>query len=173
MLDHLMCQNDSELNFDVETAIKATRQAGYYEHALYLAKRHQEHESYLKILLEDLKNFTEALDYISTLDFFEVRYCLSTTSESLIQAEKNLKKYGKNLITNLPEPTTNLLKRLCSNYQPTLSTSPNVPKPKDEDNKSDRSLLFVRALAVNLTSQDSVVPAPAKVKVSRSRRIMY
>lgn len=36
----------------VETAIKVCRQAGYHEHALYLAKRHHEHAWYLKILLD-------------------------------------------------------------------------------------------------------------------------
>ena len=66
-------KTDSELNFEVETAIKACRQAGYYEHALYLAKRHNEHDWYLKILLEDVKGFNDGLEYISTLDFFEAR----------------------------------------------------------------------------------------------------
>lgn len=70
--DELFCQTDSEFNFDYDTAIKACRQASYFEHALYLAKKHNQHESFLKILLEDLKNFNDALDYIATLDFFEV-----------------------------------------------------------------------------------------------------
>eukprot|EP01114_Cavostelium_apophysatum_P016791 TRINITY_DN4846_c1_g1_i1.p1 TRINITY_DN4846_c1_g1~~TRINITY_DN4846_c1_g1_i1.p1 ORF type:complete len:953 (+),score=293.87 TRINITY_DN4846_c1_g1_i1:58-2916(+) len=98
-------KTDSDVVFETETAIKACRQAGYYEHALYLAKKNEEHDWYLKILLEDVKRFNEALDYIATLDFFE--------------AEKNLKKYGKALVTNIPEPTTNLLMKLCSDYQPT------------------------------------------------------
>jgi len=93
---------DSEVTFEVETAIKACRQAGYFEHAIYLAKKYKEHDWYLKILLEDTKEFLQALNYISTLEFSE--------------AEKNLKKYGKVLITNLPEQTTALLMRLCSNY---------------------------------------------------------
>jgi len=79
----------SERKFDVETAIKVSlnsvksfrlltsrtkvsRQAGYFEHALYLAKHNNHHEWYLKILLEDVKDYNQALDYISTLDFFEV-----------------------------------------------------------------------------------------------------
>ena len=95
-------KTESEMNFDVETAIKACRQAGYYQHALYLAEKHSQHLSYLKILLEDLRGYNDALDYISTLDFYE--------------AEQNLKKYGKILVTNLPEQTTEILKRLCTNY---------------------------------------------------------
>lgn len=95
-------KTDSELNFEVETAIKACRQAGYYDHALYLAKRHQEHDWYLKILLEDQEKHTEALNYIGTLDFFE--------------AENNLKKYGKVLVTHIADQTTSLLIRLCTDY---------------------------------------------------------
>lgn len=102
----------SERKFDVETAIKVSRQAGYFEHALYLAKHNNRHEWYLKILLEDVKDYNQALDYISTLDFFE--------------AEKILKKYGKVLVSNLPDQTTHLLMRLCSNFS-TQTTSNGQP----------------------------------------------
>eukprot|EP01119_Soliformovum_irregulare_P007415 TRINITY_DN1982_c0_g1_i1.p1 TRINITY_DN1982_c0_g1~~TRINITY_DN1982_c0_g1_i1.p1 ORF type:complete len:907 (-),score=260.18 TRINITY_DN1982_c0_g1_i1:49-2769(-) len=116
-------KTDAELNFEIETAIKACRSAGYFDHALYLAKRHHEHDSYLKILLEDLKGYHEALDYIATLDFFE--------------AEKNLKKYGKILVTALPEQTTALLMRLCTDYVPvtnsnTIKQAPKVKAKADE-----------------------------------------
>eukprot|EP01133_Synstelium_polycarpum_P001183 gene1183-1361_t len=97
-------KTDSEMNFDVETAIKVCRQATYYSHALDLSLKHKQHDWYLKILLEDLKRDQDALDYIQTLPFEE--------------ADKNLKKYGKNLVSNLPEPTTKLLMKLCTDYQP-------------------------------------------------------
>lgn len=48
-------KSESEVHFDVETAIKVLRQAGYYSHALYLAENHAHHEWYLKIQLEDIK----------------------------------------------------------------------------------------------------------------------
>ncbi|PRP76946.1 hypothetical protein PROFUN_06224 [Planoprotostelium fungivorum] len=96
--------SDAELNFEIETAIKACRQAGYYKHAIYLAKRHEQHEWYLKILLEDGKGYDEALSYISTLDFYE--------------AENNMKKYGKTLIHARPEQTTQFLVSLCTNWVP-------------------------------------------------------
>jgi len=95
-------KTDKNLNFDVETAIKVCRQASYHEHALYLAKKFQQHEWYLKIQLEDINSYTDALDYIGSLDFFE--------------AEKNMKLYGKVLVNNLPEPTTKLLVNLCTGY---------------------------------------------------------
>lgn len=47
--------SESEVHFDVETAIKVLRQAGCYSHAVYLAEKHAHHEWYLKIQLEDIK----------------------------------------------------------------------------------------------------------------------
>ena len=37
------------------------------------------------------------------------------------QAEENLKKYGKMFMAERPEETTELLKRLCTDYKPTDS----------------------------------------------------
>jgi hypothetical protein len=88
-----------ELTYEPETAIKLCRQAGYFDHALYLAKKHNEHEWYLKILLEDARRFHEALEYIATLEFS--------------QGAQILKKYGKTLVTELPDETTALLTKLC------------------------------------------------------------
>ena len=39
--------------FDVVTAINVCRQAGYFEHALYLAQKHGQHDLYIKVQLED------------------------------------------------------------------------------------------------------------------------
>lgn len=97
--------SNAELNFDVETAIKVCRQAGYHEHALELAKKHNEHKWYLKILLEDMKNYAAGIKYIRTLGFFEAELCL--------------KQYGKALISEIPQETTQLLKELCTKYEPT------------------------------------------------------
>ncbi len=65
---------DREIDFDVETAIKVCRQAGYYTHALFLAEKHKQHDWYLRVQLEDIKNYGKALDYIGKLDFNEVRW---------------------------------------------------------------------------------------------------
>lgn len=64
---------DREVDFDVETAIKVCRQAGYYEHALFLAEKHNIHEWYLKIQLEDIKDYKKAVEYIGKLKFEEVK----------------------------------------------------------------------------------------------------
>lgn len=43
MLDEFI-MTDKHLNFDLETAITVCRQAGYYEHALFLAKKFAQHD---------------------------------------------------------------------------------------------------------------------------------
>ncbi|KAK3753540.1 hypothetical protein QZH41_018510 [Actinostola sp. cb2023] len=91
---------EKELNFDIETAIKVCRQAGYFKHAVYLANKFDQHDWYLKIQLEDLKDYHKALEYIATLDF--------------VEAESNMKNYGKILVNNVPDEATMLLKRLCT-----------------------------------------------------------
>ena len=57
-----------DLPFDLETAIRVCRQAGFYEHATYLARRYRQDEAYLMIMLEDVKNYQAALDYLSLLE---------------------------------------------------------------------------------------------------------
>ncbi|XP_046759735.1 vacuolar protein sorting-associated protein 11 homolog isoform X3 [Gallus gallus] len=104
-LEEFIKASESEVRFDVETAIKVLRQAGYYSHAVYLAEKHDHHEWYLKIQLEDIKNYQEALHYIGKLPFD--------------QAESNMKRYGKILMHHVPKETTELLKNLCTDYQPT------------------------------------------------------
>ncbi|EDV22408.1 uncharacterized protein TRIADDRAFT_28801, partial [Trichoplax adhaerens] len=91
---------DKELNFDVETAIKVCRQAGYYKHATYLARRCKMHDWYLKIQLEDTKDYDNALGYIKRLPSDE--------------AQSKLKKYGKMLITFKPKEITDFLKTFCT-----------------------------------------------------------
>ncbi|XP_062869801.1 vacuolar protein sorting-associated protein 11 homolog [Trichomycterus rosablanca] len=103
-LEEFIKSSESEVHFDVEIAIKVLRQAGYHSNAVFLAEKHSHHEWYLKIQLEDLKNYQEALRYIGRLPFE--------------QAETNMKHYGKTLMHHVPESTTVLLKRLCTDYQP-------------------------------------------------------
>ena len=88
------------VDFDVDIAIKVCRQAGYNKHALDLAKKHGRHEWYLCMQIEDVKNYSDAIRYIGTLDFDD--------------AELNMKKYGHALMQKLPDETTELLKILCT-----------------------------------------------------------
>jgi hypothetical protein len=67
--------------FDVETTIRVCRAAGYLEHAMFVAIKTGRHELHLKILLEDLARYEEALQYISSLE--------------ANQAGLTVKEYGK------------------------------------------------------------------------------
>ncbi|XP_077448668.1 vacuolar protein sorting-associated protein 11 homolog isoform X1 [Stigmatopora argus] len=108
-LEEFIKSSESEVHFDVEIAIKVLRQAGYHRHAVFLAEKHMHHDWYLKIQLEDLKNYEEGLRYIGRLPFE--------------QAESNMKRYGKTLMHHIPEGTTLLLKGLCTNYHPSGDTA--------------------------------------------------
>ncbi len=79
---HLDAQ--AELPFDLETAIRVCRQAGYFEHASYLAKKHERHEDYLRIQIEDAGNYKEALHYLRALGsevvgFYRISVFISLT----------------------------------------------------------------------------------------------
>ncbi|KAG0007124.1 hypothetical protein BGZ65_006007 [Modicella reniformis] len=101
-------KTDSDLNFDLETAIQVCRQAQYYEHAVYLAERFDEHDLYLTVQIDDMKECDRALAYMRHLGSME--------------ADKNLQKYGKILLAHLPEQTTELLVDLCSGALITTTT---------------------------------------------------
>ncbi|PSC75564.1 vacuolar -sorting-associated 11-like protein [Micractinium conductrix] len=87
------------LNFDVDTAIKVCRSAGYFEHALYVALAAGESRAYLDILLEDCQRYLEGLEFIRGLP--------------RQQAATVLPKYGKALLAAAPVETTALLMDLC------------------------------------------------------------
>lgn len=93
-------EDGGEHKFDVETVIRVCRAANYHEHAMYAAKRAGRHELYLKILLEDLGRYDEALQYIATLE--------------PSQAGVTVKEYGKILIEHKPRETIQILLKLCT-----------------------------------------------------------
>ena len=97
-------RSDVGWQFDVVTAITVCRQAAYYEHALFLAQRHLQHDLYIRIQLEDVSNPAEALSYIRALPWQE--------------ADAFISRYGKRLVTELPEETTQVLMQLCTRWVP-------------------------------------------------------
>ncbi|CAM8909252.1 unnamed protein product [Rhodiola kirilowii] len=101
-IGHLEPSEDGvgEHKFDIETAIRVCRAANYHEHAMYVAKKAGRHEWYLKILLEDLGSYDEALQYISSLE----------PSQSGV----TVKEYGKILVEHKPTETIEILIRLCT-----------------------------------------------------------
>ncbi|KAL8477946.1 hypothetical protein ACS0TY_030013 [Phlomoides rotata] len=113
-----------EHKFDVETAIRVCRAANYHEHAMYVAKKAGRHEWYLKILLEDLDRYDEALEYINSLE--------------PSQAGVTVEEYGKILIEHKPKETIQILMRLCTEEgEPAKRGSSNItflsmlPSPVD------------------------------------------
>lgn len=57
-------KSPGDLKFDLDTAIAMCRQGGYYEQAAYLAKQHGEINLVVDILIEDSKDYGEALNFI-------------------------------------------------------------------------------------------------------------
>uniref|UniRef100_A0A803YDJ9 VPS11 core subunit of CORVET and HOPS complexes n=1 Tax=Meleagris gallopavo TaxID=9103 RepID=A0A803YDJ9_MELGA len=78
-----------------------------------------------------LQNYQEALHYIGKLPFD--------------QAESNMKRYGKILMHHVPKETTELLKNLCTDYQP----SGNSEGPGILEGKKANSEEFIPVFANN------------------------
>lgn len=93
----------SDAQFDAEIAIKVCRNSQLFKEALFLAEKHELTDYYLKIQLENLENFDDAIRYIEKLSFDK--------------AEKYMEKYGKVLMDRKPQRTTSLLSKLCTNFE--------------------------------------------------------
>ena len=94
-LDSLNRFIDSSDAFDIDNAIIVCRNSGFHQQALGIASKFEQHHWYIKIQIEDLELFDEAISYLSdlSLDLF-----LST-----------LKNYGIVLVTKKPQRMTKLL----------------------------------------------------------------
>ena len=125
-----------ELPFDLETAIRVCRQAGYFEHAAYLARRYQEHDEYIRIQIEDIHDFENAMQHIRGL--------------SADEAERNLLRYGKAMLDEIPQKTTDLLIELCSGaFQPTpMAVGAGVDASKSGQNGKSAAAAYLTYLQV-------------------------
>lgn len=147
--EFLSNDTNPDIMFDLDVAIKVCRSASA-EHALSLAKRNQKHDLAISILTEDQHAFLEALSYISNLKFGD--------------AEESLRKYGFILMDKCPVETTELLKKLCTNYRDSnvrsdmdlLDASAHIDRANCEDfihlfvNAPDRLIDFLEHLVMNL-----------------------
>ncbi|KAG1721987.1 uncharacterized protein EDB91DRAFT_1175471 [Suillus paluster] len=141
-------ESKGDLPFDLDTAIRVCRQAGYFEHASYLAKRYGRHEEYLRVMIEDAGKYGEALTYLRHL--------------GADAAESNLARYGRAMLDNLPEETTQLLIDLCTVSGP-LAVS------EVEDTTSQQSSTPANAPSYLSYLALSRVPAPEdKVEESKA-----
>lgn len=147
-----------EHKFDVETAIKVCRTAGYHEHAMFVAKRAERHEWYLKILLEDLGMYDEALQYISSLE--------------INQAGVTVKEYGKVLVEHRPVQTIDILMKLCTDTRESATNDLSMlPSPMDFINifvHSPQSLMMFLEKYVG-----RVKDSPAQLEIHNSLLELY
>ncbi|XP_033330810.1 vacuolar protein sorting 11 [Megalopta genalis] len=158
-LKEFIMTKDREVDFDVEVAIKVCRQASP-EDALLLARKHGQHEWYLRIQIEDKHEYKKALEYMETLEFEE--------------AESNMKKYGNVLMENVPNESTQFLKSLCTNYRPSNkplvdqealdgTVEQDIDKANPEDfihlflNNSERLVEFLEHLVKTNTKWSTLV----------------
>ncbi|EPQ57796.1 hypothetical protein GLOTRDRAFT_114433 [Gloeophyllum trabeum ATCC 11539] len=135
-----------ELPFDLDTAIRVCRQAGYFEHASYLAKKYERHEDYLRIQIEDAGNYKDALSYLRRLG-----------NEA---AEANLARYGRAMLESLPDETTQLLIDLCTSTGPlTAEPDEQPPSARQASPSSGPGSSYLSYLALNRTSPAAPTPS--------------
>ena len=96
--------SEDQTAFEVETAIKVCRQANNHKYALKLAEKYKQHDWYLRIQLEDENQHLETVKYICKLSFKD--------------ALRATKLYGKALMQVVPDDTTALISRLCTDWVP-------------------------------------------------------
>ncbi|KAF8065348.1 hypothetical protein FPV67DRAFT_1608557 [Lyophyllum atratum] len=144
---------DDLLPFDLETAIRVCRQAGYFDHAGYLARKYGRHEDYLRIQIEDAGDFAGALGYLRRL--------------GPDAAESNLARYGRAMLSSLPGETTKLLIDLCTSSGPlTDDPAPVTAAAGASKNGVVPSYLSYLALsrspvAPTITSDSPTPPSPS------------
>jgi len=88
--------------FDVTVAIAVCRQAGYESHALYLANKFHKHRDFINITLEKPGRSHEAINYIKQLKWKD--------------AENLMREFGKKLLTESPELTTEIIIKLSTGW---------------------------------------------------------
>lgn len=135
------------LSFDVPTAINVCRQANYYDHALYLARKHRQHALYLAIQVEDTANLLDALAYIGALP-------------QQREAERFVKLYGSKLVNAYPRETTALLTNLCTGWVATPMPNTSAidggkPIPADALSPASSAASSASASAASPSSQRS------------------
>ncbi len=137
--------NSLSATFDLETALRVLKGAGYCDHASTLAARHKAHDWYLRIQLEKPDpDYSTSLAYIGSLD--------------APQAEMYLRRYGKALVANLPEYTTGMLMALCTGkYQPS-------PVVIEEEEKEEGGV----GVGEDIKSSSSPTKVKSKVEESKS-----
>ncbi|KAI6129765.1 hypothetical protein EDD16DRAFT_1543932 [Pisolithus croceorrhizus] len=132
--------------FELDTAIRVCRQAGFFTHAAYLARRWGRHDDYLRVLVEDVGESSVELALGGTRrgtgvksekgDERKMEISGYSAAVSYLRelggdcAESALTHYGRALLDHLPEETTQLLIDLCTiaGHLPESSPPEHLPK---------------------------------------------
>jgi tetratricopeptide (TPR) repeat protein len=88
-LDHLNEFIDISDSFDAETALIVCRNSGYHQQALRIASKFDQHDWFVKILVEDLHQYDEAISYLQHIPETTLKFVVS--------------QYGYVLVTERPE----------------------------------------------------------------------
>ena len=91
-----------KVEFNVDAAIQTLRAAGFYDNALYLAKRHERHAQFCEIQVEDIDNAKAAMTYLETL------------SDHPDIVASIMKRHCLRMLPVMPQRVTTLLQTLCS-----------------------------------------------------------
>ncbi|KAJ9087067.1 Vacuolar protein sorting-associated protein 11 [Entomophthora muscae] len=129
---------EKELQFDLETAIRVLRQAGFYELALFLARRYRNHDWYMQIQVENRKAIADALSYLQALPVADISHYMN--------------RYGRAFVRDCPEQTIQLLLDTC-----TARTKPQC-SPLDFSNvfvdRQDSLVTFLEQFCAHKLSKD-------------------
>jgi vacuolar protein sorting-associated protein 11 len=99
-LSHFLSESSLESDlFDIETAIKVCKDLQHYDEAMKLAEQKNKHELYLKILIENKKDYARSLEYIRT-------------KVPLEEKEKYVIEFGQEFMKFVPDKTIELIKLL-------------------------------------------------------------
>ncbi|KPV76750.1 uncharacterized protein RHOBADRAFT_48072 [Rhodotorula graminis WP1] len=105
--------SSDEPPFDLDTAIRVLRQAGYFAHATWLAQRYRAHGAYLRIAIEDSGDCAGALRYVRELARDEGGSGGEGASAARDEARESLARWGGVLLQREPELTTEVLVEVC------------------------------------------------------------
>ena len=141
---------NSDNNFDFETAITMCRQGGYYDQAVYLAKKHGEHDLVADILIEDSKEYDNALDYVwrlgpdmaypNLMKYARVllEHCPTNTTQVFIDYYTGVYRPKKDLPTSAPSAIQGGMASAIPSFSSFIPlayrASPNVASPATTDN---------------------------------------
>lgn len=81
-------RDDDQPPFDLDTVIRVCRQASYFDYAAYLAKRYNRQDDYLRIVIEDKGEYSEALAHFRVSDPEEVIFSCSSITEAEVNTSQ-------------------------------------------------------------------------------------